>query len=165
MLGTLVLLIWLPYTWSGGGGPPGNRYFMNVYPLTFFLMPPIATVWSPLVVWIGGALFTAKMLVNPFVSASDPWEITERGFARRLPVELTMARDLPVMLAQPTRARIPYGHDPFVQLFLLDQHAWPPEPDGIWISGSGRADIIVRSVDALDHFERHRELARTRPSW
>ena len=26
----LVLLVFLPYTWSGGGGPPGNRYFLGL---------------------------------------------------------------------------------------------------------------------------------------
>jgi hypothetical protein len=156
--------VWLPYTWSGGGGPPGNRYFMNVYPLLFFLMPPVDSAVPVLLAWAGGALFTAKILLNPFASGSRPWEITERGFARRLPVELTMARDLPVMLAQPLRARILYRSSaateeqipgalaPFVQLFFLDQKAWPPEPDGMWVSGSGRADIIVRSVLPLDHF-------------
>ena len=151
VLGTLVLLIWLPYTWSGGGGPPGNRYFMNVYPLAFFLMPPLTSAVPALLAWTVGALFTAKMLVNPFGSASRPWETVERGWARRLPVELTMALDLPLRLAQPIRGRILYGHDPFVQLYFLDQNAWPPEPEGMWVSGSGRADVIVRSVDALDH--------------
>ena len=27
---TLVLLVFFPYTWSGGGGPVGNRYFLNL---------------------------------------------------------------------------------------------------------------------------------------
>ena len=25
-----------PYSWSGGGGPPGNRYFLSLYPPLFF---------------------------------------------------------------------------------------------------------------------------------
>ena len=103
-----------------------------------------------LIAWAGGALFTAKMLINPFVAAKNTWEIAEHGFARRLPVELTMANDLPVRLAQPLRAHIPYGHDPDVLLYFLDQHAFPPEPPGMWVSGDGRADIIVRSDNLLD---------------
>ena len=31
------------------------------------------------------------------------------------------------MLAGPTRARIPYGHDPTMLLYFLDQNAFPPE--------------------------------------
>jgi hypothetical protein len=151
-LTTLAILIVFPYTWSGGGGPPGNRYFMGVYPVVFFLMPPTASWVGPLLAWAGGALFTAKILFNPFVSAKFTWEITERGPARRLPVELTMANDLPVRLAQPIRAHIPYRRDPLMLLYFLDTHAFPPEPDGMWIAGAGRADIIVRTVNRLDHF-------------
>ena len=35
------LLLLMPYTWSGGGGPIGNRYFLSIYPVLFFLMPPV----------------------------------------------------------------------------------------------------------------------------
>ena len=140
VLATLVLLIVLPYTWSGGGGPPGNRYFMTIYPALFFVMPPFETASVAVLAWIGGALFTAKMVVNPFYSAKFTWEATQRGWARRLPVELTMANDLPVMLDPAIKARIPYGRGPIVLLYFLDQHAYPPEPDGMWVSGSGRAE-------------------------
>ncbi len=42
-----VIVGWMPYTWSGGGGPPGNRYFMGVYPALFFLMPPLQSLVVP----------------------------------------------------------------------------------------------------------------------
>jgi hypothetical protein len=149
---TLVVLVLVPYTWSGGGGPPGNRYFLSFYPALFFVTPPLGSAVPALLAWVGGALFTAKLLLSPFYYAKFTWEITERGFARRLPVELTMANDLPVRLDTRLRARIPYG-DPRVLLYFLDEHAYPPEPDGMWIAGSGRADIIVRSVEPVDHFK------------
>ena len=95
----------LPWTWSGGGGPPGNRYFFSAYPLLLFLVPPGISVAPGVLAWIGGALFTAKMLVNPFWAAKFPYLVIEKGPARRLPVELTMANDLPVRLAQPLRGR------------------------------------------------------------
>lgn len=149
MLATVVLLIVLPYTWSGGGGPPGNRYFMTIYPALFFVMPPIESSGIAVLAWVGGAIFTAKMVVNPFYSAKFTWEATQRGWARQLPVELTMANDLPVMLDPSIKARIPYGRDPVMLLYFLDQHAFPPEPDGMWISGTGRADIIVRALPPI----------------
>jgi hypothetical protein len=69
-----------------------------------------------------------------------------------------MARDLPVMLLQPDRGNITYSQqNPVVKLYLLDQHAWAPEPDdqpgpdGMWIAGAGRADIIVRTDQPIDH--------------
>jgi hypothetical protein len=145
-----MLLVW-PFTWSGGGGPTGNRYLLGIYPVLLFLMPPGNIAWAGVLAWVGGALFTAKILLNPFVAAKYPFLTTERGAARRLPVELSMLTDLPVMLAGPTRARIPYGHDPTMLLYFLDQNAFPPEPAGMWVAGGRRADLIVHTNDRLDH--------------
>jgi len=150
VVSTLTFLLLVPYTWSGGGGPPGNRYGLPVYAAVFFLTPPLASVTAGLLAWVGGALFTARMLIDPFGAAKFPFQITERGPARRLPVELTMANDLPVMLdSQNPRARIPYGQNPTLLLYFLDRNAYTPEPAGIWVSGSGRADILVRSEQPL----------------
>jgi hypothetical protein len=97
-------------------------------------------------------MFTAKMLVDPFAAAKFTWRLSESGPARLLPVELTMHQDLPVMLVPPPiRGRVLYGRSPFLLLYFLDEHAWPPEPEGMWVSADGRADIIVRSVDPIDH--------------
>jgi hypothetical protein len=147
------LLILLPWTWSGGGGPPGNRYFFTAYPALLFLIPPGLSLAPGVIAWIGGALFTAKMLVNPFVAAKYPYLTVEKGPARRLPVELTMANDLPVRLAQPLRGHVQYRTDPGVLLYHLDQNSWPPEPNGMWISGSGRSDIIVRTAFPVEYMQ------------
>jgi hypothetical protein len=151
------ILFWLvlfPYTWSGGGGPPGNRYFMSQYPALFFLVPQVATITPAAVAWVGGALVTAKMVVNPFATAKFPYDPPERGFARRLPVELTMANDLPIMNDAP-RAHIWFSD---VMLYFLDHHAYVPEVidrttgrQGIWVAADGRADIIVRCEWPIDH--------------
>jgi hypothetical protein len=147
---TVVMLLILPFTWSGGGGPPGNRYLLGMYPTLFFLVPPLPPAWPGIAAWIGGALFTAKMLISPFAAAKYPYLAPERGLLHRLPVELTMANDLPVML-DGSRARIPYRNDPLMLLYFLDQNAFSPEPPGMWVSGGGRAEILVRTVDPCDH--------------
>ena len=141
----VALLLLTPYTWSGAGGPIGNRYFLASYAVLFFLIPPLNTPGTAVLAWIGGALFTAKILVNPFTAAKYPYLMTERGAARWLPVELAMGPDLPVAIAQPIRARIPYGHDPTMLLYFLDQNASPPEPPGMWVAGGRRADILIRA--------------------
>jgi hypothetical protein len=148
------LLILAPYSWSGGGGPTGNRYIIGVYAAIFFLTPPMASSAPALLAWIGGALFTAKLLVNPFVAAKSPYLATERGFARWLPVEITMANDLPIALVEGPRAHSWFND---VLLYFLDEHAYPPEVidsegrAGVWVAGDGRADIIMRSDWRIDH--------------
>ncbi len=149
----LALLVFAPFTWSGGGGPSGNRYFMSLYAPLFFVTPPLASMLPGLVAWVGGALFTAKMLIDPFGAAKHPNDITAKGFARRLPVEITMANDLPIMLEGP-RAHS-WFHD--VLLYFLDEHAYNPEPpdehgvEHLWIAGDGRADILMRCEWPIDH--------------
>ena len=153
-LGTAVfvavfLAAWMPYTWSGGGGPSGNRYYLTVYPLFLFLTPSLSGLAPVIAAWVGGWLFVGQILVNPFVSAKQPYLAPERGVFRSLPVELTMVLDLPIMLDAP-RARVIYGDNPTMQLYLLDHNASLPEPPGIWIAGKRRADIIVRTSMELE---------------
>jgi hypothetical protein len=107
--------------------------------------------------WSGGALFTAQMVVNPFVVAKVPDRATQRGAVRRLPVELTMANDLPVAL-DVSRAHVLYEREPVVLLYFLDERAYIPddiavEPRVVWVSGSGRSDIVLRTERPLDHLK------------
>ena len=143
-LTAITLLLLLPNTWSGGGGPPGNRYFLSIYPALFFLIPRARSILPGVIMWIGGALFVAQILVDPFVAAKRPWQNTQRGLFRSLPVELTMINDLPVQLDQ-GRSRIRYGDQPQLLLYYLDDNAWRPEEPGIWVAGNARADIVVRT--------------------
>ena len=140
----LFLMVYMPYTWSGGGGPPGNRYFLPVYPTLFFIIPPLTSVLPALIATFGGMLFIAQILVNPFVAAKRPYLSVERGPLRWLPVELTMVNDLPIMNDAP-RARVPHGNDPQLLLYYLDHNAYPPESPGFWVTAGRRADIIVRT--------------------
>ena len=146
------LLLLLPNTWSGGGGPPGNRYFLSIYPSVFFLIPIARSVLPGVIMWVGGTLFVAQILVDPFVAAKRPWQNAQSGLFRMLPVELTMVNDLPVRLNQ-RRSRVPYGESPSLRLNYLDENAWRPEEPGIWVAGRARTDIVIRTappVLALD---------------
>ena len=57
----MFLLLYMPFTYSGGGGPVGNRYFLGVYPVFLFVTPPLATPWPAVVATALGALFTAQL--------------------------------------------------------------------------------------------------------
>lgn len=140
----LALLVNMPFSWSGGGGPPGNRYFLSVYPTLFFLAPPIGSVGRVVPAWIGAAMFLGPVLTNPPLAAKSPWQTSQRGALRALPVELTMINDLPIALNQ-TRTRLANPDEPGVLLYLIDQHTFDLEPGGLWVAGRARGDIIVRT--------------------
>ena len=151
-LSVVVLSGTMPYTWSGGGGPAGNRYFLSIYPVLLFLMPPPASFLPAIVAWAGGAAFTAHILVNPFVAAKQPYLSPERGLLRALPVELTMVDDLPIAL-DPSRHRMTYGSDPELLLSMLDRNVHRAGALDLWVAGSSRADIALRSGYCLSSME------------
>ena len=56
----LLFIVSQPYTYFGSGGSVGNRYFMGVYGLALFLLPPLTSVGMAFVPWLVGGLFTAS---------------------------------------------------------------------------------------------------------
>jgi hypothetical protein len=140
------MMIWLPYTWAGGGGAPGNRYFLCLYPAVFFIMPPIQSMRAALIPW-AGVLFMAPLLMNPFYTSTHPWQETSRGIFRALPIELTMVNDLPVMVDS-GRGHVPFGTDPRILLYFMTADAWPDE-EGFWVAGAANAEVVVRAGEPL----------------
>ncbi len=130
-----------PYTWAGGGGSVGNRYFLSFYPLFLFLLPSVATLRPALGALAVGALFTAQIVLNPFWCSFNPGEAAKTGPLRLLPIELTMLNDLP-MIAHPERSkRVLAGG---MLSYFPDDNAYTPEGDSFWVRGRRRADVILR---------------------
>jgi hypothetical protein len=142
-IGMVGLLLYMPYTYSGGGGPIGNRYFLSFYPLFLFLMPPVRSVVAPIVALAIGSLFVAKLVLNPFYTSFNPGQHAKAGPLRLLPIELTLLNDLPVA-ADIDRARRSLGGDPPVAAYFPDDGAYLPEGDSFWVRGGSRADVVLR---------------------
>ena len=144
----LMILVW-PFTYSGGGGPVGNRYFVSFYALFLFLTPPLAGLASAAVALAVGALFTARIVLNPFYSSFNPGEHLKSGPFRWLPIELTLLNDLPVAF-NADRVKRPLGGSPPVLAYFPDDNAYLPEKDWFWVKGKSRAEVILRApvVDA-----------------
>lgn len=141
----LAFLLWVPYTYSGGGGPIGNRYFLAFYPLFLFLTPPLGSVLPGLTAMAVGGLFTAQLVFNPFYTSFYPAEHPKTGLFRWLPVELSLLNDLPVNVT-PSRARQPLAGDPPMTAYFLDNNAYAREGDWFWVRGESRAELILRGA-------------------
>ncbi len=140
----LFLLLITPFTYSGGGGPVGNRYFLSFYPLFLFLTPPLAGFGAATVGLSVGALFTAQILLNPIFSSLHPGEHTKSGPLHWLPIELTLLNDLP-MAFDADRSKRPLAGNPPVLAYFPDDNAYPPEGDVFWVKGKSRTDVILRA--------------------
>lgn len=147
--GAIGLISYMPYTYSGGGAPIGNRYYLSYYPLFLFLLPSLRGARPILAALAIGALFTAKLVSNPFYTSANPGEHAKAGPLRLLPIELTLLNDLAVS-ADPERSRRALGGTPPVAGYLVDDGAYPPEGGRFWVRGRSRADVVLRAPTTPD---------------
>ena len=148
----LLFVISLPHTWFGGGGSVGNRYFMGVYGIFLFLLPPISSLALSLIPWIVGGLFVGKLIINPFASSMAPGTYADSGPLRWLPVELTNVNDLPIN-TDSSRVRVWFGDDPGTQatknpgfqIYFLDKNWFLEADKSFWVKGESRAEFLIKT--------------------
>jgi len=145
VLASIVMHITLwPFTWNGGGGPVGSRYFFSFYPLFLLLTPAFAGLGTAFAGLIVGGLFTAQIVLNPFYASVRPGEHANSGPLRMFPIELTLINDLPVA-QNPDRMKRVLGGVPGVLAYFPDDHAYNPEGEWFWVKGKSKAEIILRA--------------------
>jgi hypothetical protein len=140
----IVLLLYMPFTYSGGGGPVGNRYFLGTYGVFLFLVPPLQTALAGLISMAISSLFVAPIISNPFYATRHPQDHSKSGLFRWLPTELTMVNDLPINVS-PNRTRQPLGGTPPVFAYFIDDNIFNREGDAFWVRGESTADILLRA--------------------
>lgn len=155
-----VLLIYMPFTWSGGGGPVGNRYFLGTYGVFLFLVPPLQTAVAGLLTMALSALFVSPLISGPFFATRNPAEHSKTGLFRWLPTELTMVNDLPINVV-PSRIRQPLGGTPPILAYFLDDNVYNRESDAFWVRGESSADILLRARIKTEADAAGVELSRT----
>jgi hypothetical protein len=144
----LLFLVMRPNNYHGGAGFLGNRYFASIYPALLFLPGRIAARRSLLLPFAAAGLWTASVLAVP-LQAITP-EATLQAHVRTptfqaLPLELTL---------------IGYGRIPGYAVRDWGQGAWvmpkenfftqEPHPNGVWVRGASRSEVIVVSPAPLD---------------
>jgi hypothetical protein len=146
----LFFIVVTPYTWLGGGGSVGNRYFMSGYGLLLFVMPILPRLWMAFLPWAVGALFMAPLVLNPFYTSFYPGSYAKSGPLRWLPVELTLVYDWPTN-TDPSRVRIWFGdhaggNDPGFQVYFFDDNAFSREDNKtFWVKGASRAEFVIKT--------------------
>ena len=136
-------MVWMPYTWFGGGGPIGNRYFLSVAASLFFLTPAMTTAAIP-IAGAAGLLFMAPLYAAPFQTVRQPWRATQNSLSRLFPLEMTGASDFPIILDK-RRGRVPQGRRPTVFVSLMNTTAGFGTNGWIAVDPLSRAELLVRS--------------------
>jgi hypothetical protein len=143
-MASVAILIYMPFTYSGGGGPVGNRYFLGYYALFALLVPAAITVRPAVVAAMVGGLFTAQLIANPFYTSFFPMQHMKYGAFRWLPIELSLMQDLP-MNVRADRVRQPLAGTPPVSAYFLDDNAYAREGEWFWVRGESQADLLLRA--------------------
>jgi hypothetical protein len=147
----IAIVIVVKGNWIGGGGTIGSRYFLNVYPAMFFLLPAAAGLLGAAVSWLVWGLFLAQIVLNPFVSSANP-SFHTKGFPySELPAELTILHNLPFNTN--SRARLQEIDQPATFLaYFLDDGTWLREAGlgGFWVRGGQEAEIVLRAREPLE---------------
>jgi hypothetical protein len=152
------VFVW-PFTWNGGGGPVGSRYFLPFYALFLVLIPASAGLGAAVAAFVIGTLFTAQLVLNPFYVSLRPGDHTKSGALRLLPIELTLLHDLPVAQDRDRmRRRVgPPNPSPHVLAYFADDNAFFPEETApqsndwwFWVKGNATSEIVLRGpVESL----------------
>jgi hypothetical protein len=144
----LLFLVMRPNNYHGGAGFLGNRYFASIYPALLFLPGRMAARRILLLPFAAAGLWTASVIAMP-LQAITP-EATLQAHVRTpafqaLPLELTL---------------IGYGRIPGYAMRDWGQGVWvlpkvnffweEIHPNGIWVRGASRSEVIVVSTTPLD---------------
>jgi hypothetical protein len=146
--GGLLLVVWSPTNYFGGGGTLGNRYFTNLFPLYFFLIPNLARPLVPILAcWIAASVFLSSILAGPFEAGRRPGEHATIGVFKWLPPELSAINHLPTN-SDPQKFRQRFDES-FLGYFL-DNNTWGRErrsPGGLGfhVRGDAEAELVVRT--------------------
>ena len=145
----LLFIIATPYTWGGGGGSVGNRYFVGAYGVFLFLLPAIGRISVALIPWIVGLLFMAPLVMNPFATSFRPGDAAKHGLLRLLPIELTMVYDWPIN-TDTSRVRVWFGdnpgqNDPGFQIYFFDDNTYREADKSFWVKGESEAQFLIKT--------------------
>jgi hypothetical protein len=148
LFGCLLFIVWMPVNYFGGGGTLGNRYFLNVFPLFFFLVAGTKRLLLPTMAsWAVAGLFLTSIFASPFESGRRPGEHATASVFKWLPPELSLINDLPTN-NDPAKFRQKFD-DSFLGYFL-DNNTWGRErrsPGGLGfhVKGGTEAEMVVRT--------------------
>lgn len=160
----LFYIVMIPDNWYGGGGAVGNRYFLNLLPLTFLFVPR-GREWAVAAGGLAlGLLFLVPIWRHPVHHSLEAGDHAVRGPFRLLPAELTMLNDLSVFM-EPWRKKRPYGDtegdahkgwpaDPKAYwLYFFDEGAYGQEAVGqdlgFWLRGRASSEVLLRSLEPV----------------
>jgi hypothetical protein len=142
----LIYLILMPTNYGGGGGSVANRYFLNIYPLFFFLPAMTVRPRHIVAIWAMAAVFIAPLILSPLQSSMSPAAHAKKFPVKALPLEMTLVNEFPTN-TNPHGFRVPCGTPPHdgILHFLDDNFNPKSEPEGLWTLGARTTEMVLKT--------------------
>jgi hypothetical protein len=142
----LIYIVFMPTNYGGGGGSLANRYFLNIFPLFFFLPPIVPQTKHLALAWTFAAVFIAQILLTPFQSSANPAAHAKRFPIKALPLELTLYNEFPTN-TNPDGFRVSFGAGPNkgVAYFLDDNFHKRAQAGGTWTRGDRTLEMVLKT--------------------
>lgn len=160
----LIYIVLMPDNYSGGGGAIANRYFLNIFPLFFFLSGAKMRGRDLVLCWIMASVFISQIMFSPLQHSRFPSIHVKKWPFKLLPVELTLYRNFPTN-TNPDAFRRQVGKHPHIGwLYFLDDNFNPKqEGTGFWIKGSRTAEMVLETAYPVEtvifHLRSNRRLS------
>ncbi len=147
LLEILAILLYVRGNWIGGGGTVGSRYFANVYPVLFFLLPIGSRVAASAASWVVWGVCLAQIVLSPVTASLRPAAHTTRLPYTLFPVELTILHNLPFN-TNPRARRQVLARPAMFHIYFLDDNTYLSESGigGFWTKGGRDAEVVLRTA-------------------
>ncbi|NKB88678.1 MAG: hypothetical protein GKS06_10700 [Acidobacteria bacterium] len=146
LLEILAIVLVVRGNWIGGGGTVGSRYFANVYPVLFFVIPAGVRPLGAAISWVVWGAFLSQTVITPFASSVRPAQHTKSIPYTAFPTEMTILHNLPFNTSPSARKVALVEPAPF-WIYFLDDNTYLREGqlEGFWVNGGQEAEFILRS--------------------
>ena len=148
------VFVW-PFTWNGGGGPVGSRYFLPFYALFLVLIPATAGIGAALMAFRRRCALHGAARDEPVLCLAEAGHTHQiRSACGCCPLELTLLHDLPVAQDRDRMRKVigPPNPSPQTFAYFLDDNAFMPEettPSSndwwFWVKGHAKAEVVLRA--------------------
>jgi hypothetical protein len=145
----LCYVLLMPDNYFGGGGALGNRYFMNVFPLFFFLGYRERSFRLPLLPVVAAMLFLSPVYMASMFHSSSPRFPGISFPARYFPVEKTQYATLPSNI-NPRAFNRKIGDQ--YTLFFLNDNFNPLEGESFWTHADKELELFLLAPRAVKTF-------------
>ena len=150
VLAILCYVLLMPDNYFGGGGSLGNRYFLNIYPLFFFLGHRRRLFRFLLAPAAAAVLFLSPVYMQPLASSADPRTPGISFPVRLFPAEKTQYLTLPSN-TNPKAFGRSLGAD--YSLYILNDNYNPIEEDAVWTYSDRELEFFLLAPRRVRSFE------------